>query len=73
MVAHNENHVWEPGRASLKELMITVATILFAHGVVGITLSNVVGNADVTTKNQHIGIVCVVKIQVAKFQVYVRY
>jgi hypothetical protein len=48
MIAHNENHMRESLRASLKERMESIATIFFTHGVVGITLCDVRGHADVT-------------------------
>jgi hypothetical protein len=51
VIAHNENHMWESLRASLKERMESVATIFFTHGVVGITLCNVRGHADVAAQD----------------------
>ena len=72
VIAHNENHMWKSLTASLKERMETIATILFAHGVVGITLCHVRGHTDITAQDQHVSIAVVVKVQITKFQVYVR-
>ena len=73
VIAHNENHMWESLTASFKERMELVATIVFAHGVVGITLCHVRTHTDVSAQDQHVSAAVVVKVQVTKFQVYVRY
>jgi hypothetical protein len=66
VIAHNENHMWETITASLEERMESIATIVFAHGIVRVTLCHVRGHTYVTTQDQHISRVCVVKVQVTK-------
>jgi broad specificity phosphatase PhoE len=64
--------MWETITASFKERMEAIATIVFAHGVVRITLCQVRGHTNVAAQDQDISRVCVVKVQVTKFQVHVR-
>jgi hypothetical protein len=54
--------MWETITASLKEVMESVAPILFAHGVVGITLRDVVGHTDVASQDQHVSTAVVFEI-----------
>jgi hypothetical protein len=72
VIAHNENHMRKTATASFKEVMESVATILFAHGVVGITLCHVRGHTDIAAQDQHVSTAVVIKVQITKFQVYVR-
>jgi len=68
MIAHDEDHVWEPCTTALKELMVSSATIIWTHDVVGITLCNIVGHTDVAAQDQDFRVVLVVKVQVTKFK-----
>jgi L-lactate permease len=62
VIAHNKNHMWETITASFKERMEAIATIVFAHGIVGITLCHVRGHTDVAAQDQHVGVVCIIKV-----------
>ena len=62
VIAHNENHMWKSLTASLEEVMESVATILFTHGIVGIALRHIVGNANVAAQDQHVSAAVVFKV-----------
>jgi hypothetical protein len=62
VIAHNENHVRESLRASLKEVMESVATVLLAHDVGSVTLCHVCGHTDVAAQDQHVSTAVVVKV-----------
>ena len=71
VIAHNVDHMWKTIMTALEEIVIAVATIIWSHDAIRITLCDIAGHTDVATQNQDFGTLIIVKVQVSKFQMYI--